>query len=308
MYVVIDIGSNTMRLVVYKIEDDKIVPMINKKKAVGLAGYINSENHLKKKGIEKAIEVLNEFQEIIDHMKIKEVFPFATASIRNIKNSNEVLDEIKKKSGFNVTILSGDEEATFDYYGAIQSVKIDDGLLVDIGGGSTELVFFKNKEVISTTSLPIGSLNQYKKYVTNLLPTNKDLKDIKHHTKELLKDVKLPKKDVSLDVICGVGGTIRATEKLLKNMDIISSSEYKASHIEDIFDALKEDKKSFYQSLLETSPDRIHTFLTGLIIFDTIINFYESKTIITSRYGVREGYLYYLLEERGVINNGKNSL
>ncbi len=308
MYGVIDIGSNTIRLVVYKIEDEKNVPMINKKKSVGLAGYISSDNLLKKKGIEKAIEVLKEFQEIIAHMKIKEVFPFATASIRNIKNTEEVLQEIKKETDFDVVILSGEEEATFDYYGAIQSVKIHDGLLVDIGGGSTELVFFKNKEVIKTTSLPIGSLNLYKKYVENLLPTNKDLKDIKQHTKELLKDIKPPKKDISLEIICGVGGTIRATKKLLKNMDIISSSEYKASHIDDLFEALKDDKKNFYQNLLETSPDRIHTFLTGLMIFDTIINYYDSKTIITSRYGVREGYLYYLLEERGVIRNGKDSL
>ena len=135
MYAVIDIGSNTIRLVLYKIENNQIKSLLNKKSPAGLAGYINKDHCLKKSGIRKAVAVLSEFKEILDHMTIQEVFPFATASLRNINNAPEVLEAIRENCGFEVRILSGEEEAIFDYYGALQAMEMDKGLLTDIGGG-----------------------------------------------------------------------------------------------------------------------------------------------------------------------------
>ncbi len=303
MYGVIDIGSNTIRLVIYKIDNGKLVPMINKKCSVGLAGYISEDNRLKKIGIEKAIEALNEFREIISYVQVQEIYPFATASIRNITNSKEVIVELKEKTGFDIRIFSGDEEAVFDYYGTLQSVDIESGLMIDVGGGSTELVFFERRKVVYTKSLPIGSLNLYKKYVEGLIPTKKERKKIKHAVKALLSDLVLPDLKLSLELICGVGGTARATQKLLKEMNLLYTDEYSCSLLTELIDILKKDSESFYRQLLKSSPDRIHTFTPGLMVMNVIAKFYGSETVITSKYGVREGYLYYLLEEKGVIKN-----
>lgn len=103
----------------YKIENNQIKSLLNKKSPAGLAGYINKDRCLKKSGIRKAVAVLSEFREILDHMTIQEVFPFATASLRNINNAPEVLEAIRENCGFEVRILSGEEEAIFDYYGAL---------------------------------------------------------------------------------------------------------------------------------------------------------------------------------------------
>lgn len=304
MYGVIDIGSNTIRLVIYKIENNTIVPMINKKCSVGLAGYINAENRLKKVGIEKAIEALCEFKEIINFVELKEVFPFATASLRNITNRKKVLENIKETTGFDLKILTGSEEAVFDYYGALQSVAIESGLLVDIGGGSTELVFFQDREIVATRSMPIGSLNLYKKHVQNLIPSKKEIKEIKHAVKKHLQEIELPEYELSFQPICGVGGTARATQKLLFEMKLLDNSKYSCDLLKNLISIFKEDSATFYSNLLKSSPDRIHTFTPGLVVLNTIAKFYGSQSVITSNYGVREGYLYYLLEERGLVKNG----
>ena len=149
MYGVIDIGSNTIRLVLYKVENNTLKPMLNKKYAAGLAGYINKKNCLSQKGMDKAVEILTEFREVTSNMGIREVFPFATASLRNIDNAQEVLETIEKSCGFQIRVLSGKEEAVFDYYGAVQDMDMGSGLLVDIGGGSTELVFYEDKQILS---------------------------------------------------------------------------------------------------------------------------------------------------------------
>lgn len=121
MYGVIDIGSNTIRLMVYRVEDGAIHPVLNKKYATGLVGYINSKGRMSKEGIRKAVEILSELRAVTQQIRLREIFPFATASLRNITNTEEVLQAIQEASGFSVRVLSGQEEATFDYYGAIQS-------------------------------------------------------------------------------------------------------------------------------------------------------------------------------------------
>ena len=301
MYGVIDIGSNTIRLVIYKIENRKIKPLLNKKQAAGLAGYISKSNRMKKSGIAKAIAVLCEFKEIIDNMNLQEVFLFATASLRNIENTDEVLMAIKASSGFDVRVLTGDEEAVFDYYGALQSTEMNNGLLVDIGGGSTELVFYKEKEVILTESLPMGSLNLYNRYVENIIPTAGEMAAIENEVVRQLKAVRLPDCDLSFRQICGVGGTARATASLLQEMNgwETKNAEYACSQLYNLLAMVSKDPKELTRQLLKTAPDRIHTLLPGVVVLKTIAAYYGSQTIITSHYGVREGYLYYLLGERG---------
>ncbi len=190
MYAVIDIGSNTIRLVLYKIENNQIKSLLNKKSPAGLAGYINKDRCLKKSGIRKAVAVLSEFKEILDHMTIQEVFPFATASLRNINNAPEVLEAIRENCGFEVRILSGEEEAIFDYYGALQAMEMDKGLLTDIGGGSTELVFYQDHAIQRATSLPMGSLNLYQQYVKNhLIAKKSELQQIQKEVRKKLQEL-----------------------------------------------------------------------------------------------------------------------
>ena len=303
LYGVIDIGSNTIRLMVYKVEHGSIRPLLNKKSVAGLAGYVGKSGRLKKAGIQKAISVLQEFREILDHIDVEEVFPFATASLRNIENTDEVLSAIRAESGFSVRVLSGTEEAVFDYYGAIHSVDLENGLLVDIGGGSTELVFYQEREVVSTASLPIGSLNLYNRFVAGILPTGRESAQIASETLRQLQTVHLPAYPISFQSLCGVGGTARTIRKLLENQKALSREEaaYPCEALGVLLRQLTKDTQGTAKQVLKIEPERIHTLFPGVIILNTVASYYGSRSVVTSKYGVREGYLYYLLEDRGLL-------
>lgn len=299
MYGIIDIGSNTIRLSVYNTENNNIKPMFHKKNVAGLAGYIDEADNLSQKGIQKAADVLNEFKIILNNIEVKEVFVFATASLRNIKNTEKAVRIIEEQSGFNIQVLSGVEEATYDYFGATLKIPMTDGILVDIGGGSTELVFFRNGQIDRALSMPIGSLNLCSKFVSNLMPDKHEIKNIKKVVLDELKKINATDLLSDARIICGVGGTVRATCKL--NNDIFelpsSNRQLNVENVKKILHLFNENKKEFLLKILQIAPDRLHTIIPGMVVLKTIAKFYNCEIITVSQYGVREGYLYQMLNK-----------
>ncbi len=291
MYAVIDIGSNTIRLSLYKKVDDSIDPILHKKNMVGLAGYITKEGELSEKGLDRAIRVLSVYQQILSNIEVKEVFIFATASLRNVSNTKEIIAMIRSATGFRVDVITGEQEAMYDYIAATHFMELDDGLLIDIGGGSTELVFYKDSQVQKALSLPIGSLSLYSKTVKDILPTEKE--NIK-----IRKDINLELEKIDYDdkckVICGIGGTIRGAKKLNNELFNLPTTNRKiyTDNLRKMFSQLADDRKFAVQKIIKSSPDRIHTIMPGMAILDMIAKKYSSDQIVVSRYGVREGYLY----------------
>ena len=164
LYCVIDIGSNTVRLVIYQLREGVLQPILNNKVAAGLASYVDKQNRMTPDGVRKLVSILRDFQQILSLLPDCQVFPFATASLRNIQNTDYVLQEIENLCGMRVRVLSGYEEAMLDYRGATRALDRSSGLMADIGGGSTELIFFKEGRVQAAESLPFGSLNLYRRF------------------------------------------------------------------------------------------------------------------------------------------------
>ncbi|MDK2807935.1 MAG: exopolyphosphatase / guanosine-5-triphosphate,3-diphosphate pyrophosphatase [Clostridiales bacterium] len=298
-YGVIDIGSNTIRLVLYKWENQELTALLNNKNVAGLAGYIKKDNHLSHAGVEKAVCALSEFKEIIEKMGIEEVHVFATASLRNITNTEEVVNRIYEKTGFRVHVITGEEEATLDYMGALHKTSVNDGLLIDIGGGSTEFVHFRERKLLTAKSIRIGSLNLFSKYVEEIIPGKKETKKMTSKVIEELEACDFLKQNELPDTLCGVGGTARATLKMIQAKypeDIEADGSYSADTLHKLFSLFEEDRSSFIKLALRNVPDRSHTILPGLIILKNIVEYCGVKKIVTSPYGVREGYLYSVLK------------
>ena len=158
-YAVIDIGSNTVRLAVYLTDGDNFSPVFSQKYIIGLAGYV-TDGFLQPEGIRKACDTLLQCRSLIALFDgIAETYVFATASLRNVQNTQEAVDQIFMVTGFSVDVLSGQAEAYLDYYGVLHEAPLENGLLFDIGGGSTEIVTFAHDGPGLIESLPIGSLN-----------------------------------------------------------------------------------------------------------------------------------------------------
>lgn len=291
-YGVIDVGSNTIRLCIYELENNQIRPLFNNKTTAGLVGYV-TDGELSRKGIKKACDVLSEYKEMAAQAQIKDLFVFATASLRNISNTDEALQTIHEETQLNVDVLSGYEEATLDFRGAAGTLNLDEGLMVDIGGGSTELVVYRKENVQDAASLRLGSLSLYNDYVSKLFPKKSEEGAIREKVLSELKKIKFLREQQFSNLV-GIGGTIRAVKKL--NNDLFGlprqNDEIPAKKVPILLEEFQDEEKHTLKKLLRVSPDRIHTLIPGMLILDTICRHFCCERIIVSSYGVREGYLY----------------
>lgn len=290
---IIDLGSNTIRLCVYEHSDNDVKTILEKKEMAGLVNYVENEK-LSTKGIEAACEILNKFNDVLNNLQVEEdnIHIFATASLRNIVNTKEVIEVIKVRTNRQVELLSGEEEATLDFIGTTKCLDLENGIIVDIGGGSTEIVLFQNNAIRYATSIPIGSLNMYVKFVKKIIPKNEERKLIRQTVLNNLETLDF--EEETYPTICGIGGTVRGITKLNNSIYNLPSNNtnIQTSHIKEILALVKNSHRETLTPILRTVPDRIHTIIPGMIIIDTIADFFASSNIILSKYGIREGYLY----------------
>ena len=236
IYSVIDIGSNTIRMSVFKVVGKEAISLFSEKDQASLRNYL-SNGKLRKKGIKRLISVLEKFKYIADNFDdIDAVFPFATATIRDSSNRDEILKKVKKEVGFDIEILSEDDESRLTFVGASKSIDVSSGVLTDIGGGSSEIVVFKDKEIIESTSLKIGSLSAFEDFVGDLIVKDSERKAIDKDVKDKLEVSKIKKKDY--DTLCADGGSARATLDLYNEFyDLNSSNAFmKRDKLKDMLD------------------------------------------------------------------------
>lgn len=289
MYGVIDIGSNTVRLSCYKVVKKELIPVFHKKIMAGLASYVEKSGKLSDKGIKASIDILNDFKKIVTCVGLDQLFVIATASFRNVSNTKEIVDQIYKNTGLMVDVLTGEEEAVCDFIGATYHTSYNDGMVVDIGGGSTELVCFEKGQAGKAVSIPVGSLNFFYRYVEEIFPNEKEEKEIRKAVRAELDKLDIKKQSM----IVGVGGTNRACLKLYNDFYEMESGNQNmdSDRISYMLEQLNNGKKTKKNRILRIVPDRIHTILPGIILMDEINTMYRSKKVEVSSWGVREGYL-----------------
>lgn len=303
MYGIIDIGSNTIRLVLYHVEKSKdgyqISRIMNKKYTASLAGYVTKKGKLSGEGIQCASDILCELRAIIESIHLEKVYVFATASFRNIKNTEEVLRRTEAASGFSIRVLSGEEEANCGFYGLMSEIEhahkgkeVSSGMQIDLGGGSTEFVFFDEHKIQDSLSIPIGSLNLYDRFVDSILPTASEIKQIRKFVMKNLKKADLPEKAAST-LLCCEGGTARALKKLITTAfpENIGHDFYNAEYLKEWEQYYLQNPEKCQRDILKINPERIHTVIPGAVAIQCISEYFHCKQILTVRNGVREGYL-----------------
>jgi exopolyphosphatase / guanosine-5'-triphosphate,3'-diphosphate pyrophosphatase len=291
MHAIIDLGSNTVRLNVYEVKDNKVSLVFSKKEFVSLASYINSYQQLSEEGIVAALSIINHFVKTLQNLNIKQGYLIATASLRNITNRTAVVEKIRKIVPFEVELLSEQQEALADLEGVMMETKFDQGLVLDIGGGSTELVALEKQEVIYANAIKIGSLSAYIDYVNKIIPKEKELKKIKKAVEKAIDKLALP--EFKPKMIYGVGGTIRAVKKLaIRVFDLPhDQKELTLKMIQDLNEFLSKKDKETYLKIIQIIPERIHTIQPGLKILETIVKHFGKPLVVVSDVGLREGYL-----------------
>ena len=280
LYAMIDVGSNTIRMAIYEIDGDRVEMQMKRKHTVGLASYVKDE-----------------YRNFLDDLGIHTVTAFTTAAIRNAINGQDAVREISHRTRTNLTIMSGDDEATFDFIGATHDLIEDTGLLVDIGGGSTEIVYFAQREIKVKVSLPIGSLNFHTRYTgSHILPSADELAEMYAEAEATVAAVQ-EFQAVSHAQICGIGGTFKGAMALYNAMYGLPKRNMRMElpRLREILRRFLRDHELIVPDkilLMRTVPERMHTFMPGLVIADVLAKRFGTLNIIYSDSGVREGYIY----------------
>jgi len=292
LYGIVDIGSNTVKLKVYYREDSNIETLFSIKENLGLVFYI-TEGKLTRKGIDKLMVTLKEMKNTMDLLKIKNCWFFATAWIRNIENRANVLQIINDKVNIKIDVLSDEEEGKLSFCGSVSTIKEDNGILIDVGGGSVEIVLFENRKIIDVHSISAGALKMYDNCVSDLIPDYEESNMIKNKIYSELHKIGFDNKEKIL-FICGVGGNLRVIRKLLMDLNLQQNKSHiiAAGLLKQLKHELTHNNKDTYNKILHVKPSKIHTLVPALLILEAVTSYFGCEEIQISKFSVREGYLY----------------
>ena len=286
-YAVIDIGANTVRLQVYEVSDKIPKTLFTKKIVAGLVTYIENRR-LTEKGCRKLIKVLSTHLSTVELFAVEKTLVFATASLRKIENAAEVNQVVKEQTHIDPMILSQEEEAKLGYAGIALSCNATEGFTVGIGGGSTEIVHFKNKAANVYLNLDFGSLSLYKNNIALVLPSTQEAKKINSFVKKRMER----EAAVSSEVIFGIGGTVRAIGNILSEfMPNNSNTKFSYNDVVLLYKELLAQNPKLFKTILQVVPERVHTITPGTIIVKNILEKFNAHEVIVCNTGLREGIL-----------------
>ena len=285
---IIDIGSNSIRMLIYDDFSSSRVPFFNEKAVCELGKNLDKSKKLHKSGVEYAYRVLKRFYEILNVSKISNIKIIATAVLREATDVRPFIENIEKLFKKRIEILSGDEEAICSAEGVKIGFDNVDGLVADLGGGSLELTRVENGNITNKTSLPLGVL----RLLNNPIIKKRNLSK---YIKNLLKDEKWLSKKKFKNLYL-VGGTWRALFKLhlFQNdhpVHIIHQYSVNYDTISKFVDKISSFNKSKLKTVEYISKSRTQYLPYSSIILGEIMNSTNPKNIICSISGLREGSL-----------------
>ena len=285
---IIDIGSNSMRMVVIKKTSRFGFYILNETKSkvqISQESYLNN-GYLQKQPLQRAFQTLESFLQISKKYKAKKILCVATSALRDAPNKSVFINKVKKELNLNKKIIDGKKEAFFGAVATANLLHCNSFLTLDIGGGSAEIAFVKNKQILNTISLNIGTIR-----LKELFLDKNDLKGAKEY---IISQLQLLPKEFNLDTIVVLGGTARALSKAImkKNnysLPFLHGFEYNFMQELPFLNKIINicDKKQYKEVFI--NKDRYDTIKSGAFIFREILQYLNINKVVTSGVGVREG-------------------
>lgn len=292
---IIDLGSNSVRLVVYEVstknKDSKLFrDVVNEKQTCGLSAYVENGSFTKD-GINCAISVLQDHIHTARNVGCESIHIFATAVLRNSNNCDAAVKKIEKAIDTPIDVISAEDEAHLGFVGASYGNSIEEGTLIDIGGGSTELASIHKGEDALNISIPQGSVSSYAQFVKMILPTPEETAAIRDAFAAKLTEIDLS--GYKAERLYGIGGSVRAVDKLyataFSNENRLRNLE--TYQIEALSNLLENQPSTFAHAATKAVPDRLHSIVPGMTIVQTLLAKLDATSLTICKYGIREGYL-----------------
>jgi len=293
---IIDLGSNSVRMNIMHINKDGSYYLLDQvKQMVRLSQGMGPEKMLRPEPIRRTFETLYLFRKLIEAFNVEEVHGVATAAVRQAVNQKEFLRNLERHAGFRFEVISGEDEAYYDFLGVMNTIDAPDCLVVDIGGASTELVWVEKRSIRGSISLPFGSVTLSERFCPGD-PTPADMDRLREFLNREFKAVKWLKQVKGLPIL-GLGGIIRTIGKIDKNrvqFPVLTIHNYQMNteEVNHVYNEIISRSVDENRKLPSVGKSRADLMTGGMMPVKILMEMIKSEKLIISGNGLRDGVFF----------------
>lgn len=297
---VIDVGSNSVRLVVYRIDGRAMTPILNEKVMAGLGRDLSRNGALPKDGVESALRALTRFRALLEAQGVASVFPVATAAVREAKDGRAFAKRVADETGLKLRILDGADEARLSALGVSAGAPDAEGVVGDLGGASLELIEIGAKgpgrgETFALGPLALSSDDGF------------DYARVAKTVSEALDETRILKKRGGGDFYA-VGGAWRALGRIdiaLRNhpLGVLHHHEMSRTEVLKVADVVRKQSKRSLERLEEAAAKRAETLPYAAVVLERVMLAGQFDRVVLSAFGLREGVLIERMSERALATH-----
>lgn len=306
----IDVGSNTIRLLVGKIDDNRIIDVISQRRITRLGNRVHETGRLQGRNIEASIVALKEFSSIISRYKVAYVRAVATSALREAHNSDIFIQRVFDDTGILIQVISGEKEAELTLKGILSSLPYQSSnthqslLIVDIGGGSTECILYGDRHPIDTVSIPIGVIKLTGDFIKTDPISEDDITALNNKIASCLNalNVRLGQHIEKDTHFIGTAGTFTTIASIDLGLETYSREKihlHKVSlnRLQNMSKKLLRLPLNERKKVRGLEPERADLIIPGIQFTIKLMDFFKFNELTISDYGLLEGVLFELLKE-----------
>jgi exopolyphosphatase/guanosine-5'-triphosphate,3'-diphosphate pyrophosphatase len=295
---VVDIGSNSVRLLIADKSDDGEITELDRQANVTRLGQgVDTSNRLADEAMERTYKVLADYAERMDKHDCDEKIAVLTSAVRDSANGEEFARTIQQRYGLTPYVLKGDEEARLTYLGATSERDPADTtptLVVDIGGGSTELIVGAGPEVRFRVSTQAGVVRQTERHLHDDPPTGKQMDALSDDVRNILADNVPTEIRTAVRRGIGVAGTATSLAAIAQHLDPydpekVHGYELSTDECDRILGELSAMTLAQRRQVPGLHPDRAPTIVAGVLIFKEVVRMFELTKIEVSEHDILRG-------------------
>lgn len=303
---IIDLGTNTFNLMIVETSGQSTFKKLIEVKIpvkIGKGGINNSI--ITPDAFDRGVEALKKHKETIDIYNVSQTFAFATSGIRSADNGQEFVDSVKKEVGITIQVISGDQEAEYIHKGVKQAVELnhEKSLILDIGGGSNELIISNKDNVFWKRSFQLGIARLLEKFNPSDPIQQHEVKIIEDYLHAELKPLEEALLEHPVDILIGSSGSFDTFAEMIAH-DLLILEEFEGkTHFEidlvrynELHDKLIRSSHHDRTEMKGLEPMRIEMIVLASIFVNFIVNKYEIKKLIRSSYAMKEGVVSDILQ------------
>ncbi|MGE3251543.1 MAG: Ppx/GppA family phosphatase [Hyphomonadaceae bacterium] len=285
---VIDIGSNSVRLVVYRLDGRAVIPILNEKMMAGLGRDMPRTGKLSPEGVENALDVLKRFATITECIDLDRIDVVATAAVREAKDGAEFVARVKKETGFSIRVIPGSEEARLSALGVLAGLPEADGMVGDLGGSSLELIAISPKGPGAGETFNLGPFALMREEGFN------DAHVTAVVDGALARATTLNKQG---GTFYAVGGAWRALGRIHMALHdhplhVLQHYEMSRADVLELADIVRRQSKRSLERMFEAAARRADLLPYAAIVLERVMQRGAFENVVLSSYGLREGVLY----------------